>query len=273
MKAAAWETVVELAVRYGFQILGALVILVAGLVAARWVGGVTGRWLERRRLEPPVRALVVRVVRVVVLVFTLVVALDKFGFQIAPLVAGIGVAGLGIGIALQGVLSNLVAGLSIILTKPFRVGEYVELLGVHGQVTQIELFATTLVHPDRSRVVIPNRKIVGEILHNHGAIRQVQVLIGVAYDTDLARALAVARETVQASPRVLEDPAPVIGVRTLGDSAVTIAVQPWVPVSDFVAASAELHQAVLERFRAAGIQVPFPQREVRLLTDGAAPAR
>jgi small conductance mechanosensitive channel len=133
----------DLLIRYGFQILGALVILGVGLLLARWVGNLMGQWLERRNLEPPVRILMVRAVRLVVLMFTLVVALDKLGFQVAPLVAGIGV-----GIALQGVLSNMVAGLSIILTKPFRVGEWISIVGVYGQVSAIELFSTTLAHPD-----------------------------------------------------------------------------------------------------------------------------
>ena len=182
---SAKELTTDLLIRYGFQILGALVILGAGLLLARYVGNLTGRWLERRSLEPPVRSLMVKMVRVVVLIFTLVVALDKFGFQMAPLVAGIGVAGLGVGIALQGVLGNLVAGLSIILTKPFRVGEWISIVGVYGQVSSIELFATTLLHPDQSRVIIPNRKIVGEILHNHGTIRQLELTVGVGYATDL----------------------------------------------------------------------------------------
>ena len=126
---SARDLTIDLAIRYGFQVLGALVILGVGLALAHWLGGLTDRWLRRQTMEPPLRTLTVRVVRVVVLLFTLVVALDKFGFQIAPLVAGIGVAGLGIGIALQGVLSNVVAGLSIIFTKPFRVGEYIALAG------------------------------------------------------------------------------------------------------------------------------------------------
>ena len=139
----AQDLIIDLAIRYGFQVVGALVILFLGLLAAWWVGNVVERPLIRMALEPPMRRLMVRVVRVVVLLFALVIALDKFGFQIAPLVAGIGVAGLGIGIALQGVLSNVVAGLSIILTKPFRVGEWISIVGVYGQVSRIELFATT----------------------------------------------------------------------------------------------------------------------------------
>ncbi len=261
----AKEITLDLAVRYGFQVIGALVILVAGWLVARWTGKVTERWLEQRRMEPPARRLLVQMVRIVVLVFAMVVALDKFGFQVAPLVAGIGVAGLGVGFALQGVLSNLVAGLTIIFTKPFRVGEYIEVLGVHGQVSAIELSTTTLVHVDRSRVVIPNRKIVGEILHNYGTIRQLHLSLGVAYGADLERALAVARAAVESDPRVLKDPAPVIGIAALADSAIALAVRPWVAVDDCVAAEAELYQALVQRFRAGGIEIPFPQREIRML--------
>jgi small conductance mechanosensitive channel len=262
---SAKELTTDLLIRYGFQILGALVILGIGLILARYVGNVTGSWLERRALEPPVRSLMVKTVRVVVVVFTLVVALDKFGFQVAPLVAGIGVAGLGIGIALQGVLGNVVAGLSIILTKPFRVGEWISIVGVNGQVSSIELFATTLLHPDQSRVVIPNRKIVGEILHNHGTIRQLDLTVAVGYATDLPRALALARETLLANPRVLKTPAPMVGIASLGDSAINLSLGPWVAVPDYAPAQGELYQAAVERFRAAGVEMPFPQREVRLL--------
>jgi len=115
----------DLAIRYGFQVLGAFVILGVGALIAGWLGRVADQRLQARAMEPPLRMLAVRVLRLVVMLFAVVVALDKFGFQIAPLVAGIGVIGLGIGIALQGVIGNLVAGLSIILTKPFRVGEFI----------------------------------------------------------------------------------------------------------------------------------------------------
>jgi small conductance mechanosensitive channel len=262
---SAKDVTLDLLVRYGFQVLGAIVILAVGLLLARWVGSMTARALERKALEPPVRLLLVRVIKVVVLIFTLVIALDKFGFQVAPLVAGIGVAGIGIGIALQGVLGNLVAGLSIILTKPFRVGDYIQLVGVQGQVSTIELFSTVLVNPDRSRVVIPNRKIVGEVLHNYSAVRQLGLTVGVAYGSNVSQALAVIREVLAANPRVLKDPAPVVGVTALGDSAVTIGISPWVPAADYVTVQIEIYQAVLERFRASRIEIPFPQREVRML--------
>jgi len=265
MSLSAKDLTLDLAIRYGFQVLGAVVILAVGLLLARWVGNLLDGWLQKRALEPPARKLMVRVVRVVVMVFTLVVALDKFGFQIAPLVAGIGVAGLGIGIALQGVLSNVVAGLSIIFTKPFKVGEYIQVVGVHGQVSTIELFSTTLLHSDRSRVVIPNRKIVGEILQNYGSIRQLDLHVDVAFATDLERALSAARGAVEADPRVLREPAPVIGVAGVTDARITVAVKPWVTVDAEVAASGDLYRAVLERLRAAGIEVPRSRHDVHML--------
>jgi small conductance mechanosensitive channel len=184
---------------------------------------------------------------------------------IAPLIAGIGVAGLGVGFALQGVLSNVMAGLSIIFTKPYRVGEHISLLEVHGDVLTIDIFSTTLLHPDRSRVVIPNRKIVGEILHNFGSLRQLSLSVGVSYATDLNQALAIAKDLLARNPRVLKEPMAAVGISQLGDSAIIISVQPWVRVSDYAEAQGELNQAIIERFRTAHIAIPFPQHDVRLL--------
>jgi small conductance mechanosensitive channel len=266
---AVHDLLLNLAIQYGFQVLGALLILGAGLIVGRWLGRMLDGRLQRQGMEPPLRALIVRGVKLLVLLFALVMALDRFGFQIAPLVAGIGVAGLGIGFALQGVLGNLMAGLTIIFTKPFRVGEYIDLLGEQGEVLSIELFTTTLLHADRSRVVIPNRKIVGEILHNFGTMRQLDLAVPLPHAADLRAAVALAREIVAANPRVLKDPPAVIGVTEIGEVGLRLSVKPWVAVPDFVAAGGELNQTLVERFRSAG--VPAPARQIRLV-DGAAAA-
>src|SRR6185295_18985338 len=173
------STLIDLAFRFGPKVLVAILILVAGGYCARWTGAGFDRWLAKLRLEPPVRQLLVRVSRLLVIGLFLVMALQNLGVDLLPLIAGLSVAGAGIALAMQGVLGNLAAGLTIIITRPFRVGEYVQLLGVEGQVTAIELFSTSLVHSDRSRVVIPNLKIVGEILHNFGTIRQLNLTVGV----------------------------------------------------------------------------------------------
>jgi small conductance mechanosensitive channel len=262
---SAKDITLDLVIRYGFQVLGALIILIVGVILARWIGNLTNRWLEPRVKEPPMRLLIVRVMRILVLVLTLLVALDKFGFQIAPLVAAVGVAGVGVGFAFHGVLANIIAGLSIIFTKPYRVGEYIELLGVHGQVVTVELFSTTLVQLDQSRVVIPNHKIVGEILHNYGTIRQLTLTVGVAYEANLHEVLEAVKEVIGANARVLKDPVPIIGITELAASAVTLSIQPWVAVLDFIPARAELYQAIVEKFRERKIEIPFPKSEVRLL--------
>ena len=259
------DQLIKFASDYGMQVIGGIIILVIGFFVSRWVGKVLQRWLDRQELEPPVKTLFVRIARLIVMVFTLVMVLDRFGVPIAALVTSIGVAGVGISLALQGVLGNLVAGLTIIFTKPFRVGEYVELAGVNGQVTAIDLFSTKLAHADLSRVVIPNRKIIGEILHNYGAVRQLDLSVGVGYRTKPAEALAVVNEILARNPRVLKKPAPVVGIASLGDSSIVIAIKPWTSLADFGPTGAEIYQAVLDEFNAKKIEIPFPQREVRML--------
>jgi small conductance mechanosensitive channel len=194
-------------------------------------------------------------------------ALGTAGMDVTAMIAGISVAGVGVGLAMQGVLGNLFAGLTIIFTKPFRVNEYIEILSVQGQVTQIELLSTTLLHADRSRIVIPNRKIVGEILHNYGTIRQLELKVGVAYGTNLSDALLVISQILKANARVLKELEPVVGISNLGNSSIDIAVKPWVGVADFGPASAEIYQAIASQFRERKIEIPFPQREVRLLNN------
>ena len=262
---AITDHILDLLVTYGFQVLGALAILGLGLLLARWVGNALQRLLRQQDMEPPVRMLLVRIARGLVLLFVLLTALERLGVQIGPFLAGIGVVGLGVGIAMQGVLSDVIAGLTIIFTKPYRVGEYIELIGVEGQVSAISIFSTILEHADRSRVVIPNRKVIGEVLHNFGDVRQLTLTVGVAYGADLNKALGVARDLVLANPRVLKDPAPLVGIAVLADSAVTVSIQPWVKVADYLVVQAELYRAIVEEFRAQRIDIPFPQQEVRLL--------
>jgi len=258
-------------VEQGPALLGALLIVVAGLIASKWVTRLLSAWLSRRQLEPPVRMLLTRLVGLVVILFSALIAVGTIGVDIMPLVTGIGVIGVGVSLAMQGVLGNLVAGLVIIFTKPFRVGEYVSIIGVQGQVDTIELFNTVLLHPDRSRVVIPNRKIAGEVLHNYGTIRQLDLSVGVSYDTDIPATLALVRDILSKNSRVLKELAPGIGVSALADSSINIAVKPWVTVGDYGPAGAEINQEIVERFRAQGISIPFPQREIRILNGNGLP--
>ena len=255
----------DMALRFGPKVLVALLIMAAGVLVGRWIGRATEQGFARLELEPPVRLLFVRLVRVLVFGLFAIIALQNLGVELLPLIAGLGVAGAGLALATQGVLSNIVAGLTIIFTKPYRVGDYIEIVHVEGRVDLINLFTTSLVHADRSRVVVPNRKIVGEILHSYGSIRQADLLVGMGYEVDLQQALVVIRELVVGNARVLRDPAPVVQIVTLADSAVQIAVRPWVSVDDYGPVVGELGLAIVEACRRRGISIPFPQREVRLL--------
>jgi small conductance mechanosensitive channel len=259
------STVIDLAIKFGPKVFVAIIIIVAGVFVGRWVGKAMARGLRKFDLEPPVRDLLVRIVNILILGMFAIMALQNLGVELLPLIAGIGVAGAGIALAMQGVLGNAVAGLTIIFTKPFRVGEYISIVGVEGSVANISIFNTVLDHADRSRVVVPNRKIVGEILHNYGKIRQLNIVVGVAYDTDLNRALATIDEVLRSNPRVLRDPAPNLGVSVLADFSIKVSVNPWVSVSDFGPAGGEINKALVETFRNKSISMPFPQQEVRML--------
>jgi small conductance mechanosensitive channel len=250
------RVVIDLAIQFGPKVLVAILIIIAGVFAGRGVGKAIDRGLKKFNLEPPVRQLLVRIVRIFVLTLFAIMALQNLGVELLPLIAGLGVAGAGVALAMQGVLSNMMAGLTIIFTRPFRIGEYISIVSEEGVVDNISIFSTVLSHADQSKVVIPNRKIVGEILHNYGYIRQIEILIGVAYDTDLDKAIAVAGEVLESEPRILKEPPPVIGVGSLNSMAVSISVKPWVNVPDYAPTKSALSKAIVKAYRSKKIVIP-----------------
>ncbi len=259
----------DMAIRFGPKLFTAIVILVIGYFVGGWAGRMLNRLLLRLELEEPLRVLLVRLLRILVLALFTIVALQNLGIELLPLVAGIGVAGAGIALAMQGILGNVAAGLTIIFTRPFHVGDYISIAHEEGEVMDISLFSTTLGHADLSRVVIPNRKIVGEILHNYGRIRRLDIRVGISYGADVDTALSLVGDILRGHPRVLQDPAPAFGVAQLAESHVTVRVAPWVNVPDYEAAINEVNKTILDAFRARNIGIAAPQREVRMLGGGA----
>ena len=267
----AQSALIDLAIKFGPKLMVALLILVAGFYAGRWVGAGFNRWLGKLNLDAPVRQLLVRLARLLVLGLFLIMALQNLGVDLVPLIAGLGVAGAGVALAMQGVLGNLVAGLTIIFTKPFRIGEYVAMAGVEGRVEAIDLFSTLLSHADQSTVVVPNRKIVGEILHNYRQIRQLDLDVWIGRAEDLDRALAAIDSVIKGNSRLLLEPVPVVGVKRLADRSICIAVKPWVKVADYVRAGAEVNHAIVEGFRASGVSYPITVRDIRMIDARAEP--
>jgi small conductance mechanosensitive channel len=263
------STAIDLSFRFGPKLLVAVLVLIAGVVAGRWAARGAERALARFELEPPVVALIRRVAYLVVFGLFVIMALQNLGVELLPLIAGLGIAGAGIALAMQGVLGNAVAGLTIIFSRPFRVGDYLSIANEEGEVLEIQLFSTTLGHVDRSRVVIPNRKIAGEILHNYGRLRQLAIDVMVTNDTDIATALAVAVEATRGNARVLKEPAPFAAVLKLEAGGVVLGARAWTSVSDYAPAGGEVRQAILGAFRQRGISAPVPQREIRMVGTDA----
>lgn len=259
------KIVTDLLVRYSFQVLAAVAILFVGFLCARVVGRFIERSLGRTTIDLHLQRLLVRAGKALVLLFTAILALDKFGVQVTALVAGISVAGVAAGFAVQGVLGNLAAGLSIMLSRHFRIGDYIEIGTVKGQVQSIDLSMTVLRTLEDARVIVPNRKIVGEIIHNYSGERRVTLNVQVGYDTDLDRALRTVREVLAENQRVLKNPPPDVGITRLADSGIQITLRPWCKAEQFWPVHHEVYRALLDRFRQQGIEIPFPQREVRLL--------
>jgi small conductance mechanosensitive channel len=262
-------TLIDVAIRFGPKLLVAIVILIAGVAVGAWVSRALDRSLRRMELEPPLRQLMTRLAHVLVFGLFLILALENLGVQLLPLVAGLGVAGAGVALATQGVLGNAVAGLTIIFSKPYRVGDYIAIVGVEGQVEAITVFNTALLHSDRSRVIVPNRKIVGEILHNYGRLRQSEVQVSLPYGSDLTPLLALLGDLARTNARVLAEPAPCVGLSALGESAVAAALKVWVRAEDYGVVEGELYLAITQALSARGIAIPYPQRHIRLL--GVAP--
>ena len=260
---------VQHGIDYGLRIVGAVVILLIGFVAARLVGRFVDRSLLRTQIEAHLRHLLVRLAKGLVLLFTAVVCLDKFGVQVTALVAGISVAGVAGGFALQGVLGNVAAGISIMFSKYFKIGEYIAIGSTRGQVEAIQLSMTVLRTLEDARVIVPNRKIVGEIIFNYGAERRVPLTVQVAYREDMDKALRSVQEVLAASPRVIQGRPSQVGITRLGDSGIEITLRPWCKAEDYWDVHFEIYRAIVDRFSTLQVEIPYPQREVRLLNAPA----
>lgn len=258
------DLALEMCVTYGFQVLGGLIILVAGWLTATFVERLVADFLSKRKMDVTVSKFVAGVAKLTVMVFAFLVALGKFGVEITPLIAGLSVTGVGVSLAMQGTLSNYAAGTSLIFTKPFKVGEIIEVAGVLGEVEDISLGRTQLVRVDGVRIMVPNRHIIGEIIHNYSSLKAVDLKVGVGYDTDINKAVAAVRGVIQRDARVVHEKASKIGISEFADSSVNLVVRLWCKQSDYLDVLFGLNQGILEEFRRQQIEIPFPQRDVRL---------
>jgi small conductance mechanosensitive channel len=264
------ETTLTLVSTWGLQVIGAIAVLIVG----RWIAGLlrraTTRGLERANVDATLVPFLAGMTYYLALAVVLIAVLGLFGIETTSLVAVVGAAGLAIGLAMQGTLSNFSAGVMLLVFRPFGKGDFVEVAGVKGSVQQVGIFTTTLSTPDNVRIIVPNSAISGAIISNYSAndTRRNDMVFGVSYVDDLTKAEDTIRRVLAADSRVLKDPEPVVAVAELADSSVNFVVRPWCNKDDYWALRFDLMRRVKDELEASGCSIPFPQRDIHVVNGG-----
>lgn len=256
----------ELALDYTPKLIAAIAILVVGWLVVKMIRSLVRKAMLRARVELTLVSFITNILYAALLVFVAISALGKLGVPTNSFVAIIGAAGLAIGFALQGSLSNFAAGVMIIMFRPFKIGDFIEGGGTQGKVADIQIFHTLLNTPDNRRVMVPNGMLTSNLVTNFTANsqRRVDLVFGIAYDDDVVQAKEILQRLVAADPRILDTPAPRIAVTALADSSVNILCRPWVATDAYWDVHADLLEKAKAEFDAAGISIPFPQRDVHV---------
>lgn len=252
-------------VEFAVNIITAAAIFVIGRWVAKMVTGVVRRMLKKK-VDDTLTGFICSLVYAALLVVILIAAIDRLGVETTSFVAILGAAGLAIGFALQGSLANIASGVMLIFFRPFTAGDYVEAGGTAGVVLEVGIFATIMKTPDNKRITIPNSGITGGNIVNFSAHdkRRVDMVFGIGYDDDIKKAKEILTKIVEGNDKVLKDPAPVVAVHELGDSSVNLVCRPWCKTADFWDVYWACTEAVKLEFDAAGVSIPFPQRDVHL---------
>ncbi|TVR56764.1 MAG: mechanosensitive ion channel family protein [Gemmatimonadales bacterium] len=268
------NTLTALVMEYGLRALGGLALFLLG----KWVAGRIRAGLhfqlERSSLDPTLIPFAAGMVYWALMAFVILAVLNLIGVQTASAIAVLGAAGLAVGLALQGTLSNFAAGVMLLLFRPFHVGEWVEVASTSGTVKEIGMFSTALNSGDNIRVTIPNSQVYGQTIRNFSTneTRRIDLVMGVSYDDDLQVAREVMERVLSAHEKVLADPAPLVAVDELADSSVNFVVRPWCRREDYWAVRRELTLQMKLELEAAGCSIPYPQRDVHLHQVEGGPA-
>ena len=256
---------------YGLKIIGAILILILGRIAAGIGRRIARNALKKSKTDPAIVSFVGTLIYILILTFAVLATLAKFGIQTASFVAILGAAGFAIGFALQGSLANFAAGVLILVLRPFRVGDFIMGAGEAGSVKEIGLFMTVLATPDNVKIMVPNGKLFGDVIKNVSAFdtRRVDMVIGIGYTSDIQKAWDVLDGLIKDDKRILSDPAPKIAVAELADSSVNFVVRPWVKKSDYWGVKFDLTRKIKEAFDENGIEIPFPQQVVHMISEGS----
>ena len=262
------ELMTEVVVTYGLDVIGAIIILIVGWMVSGWGRAVVKKALAKTgKIDAMVQGFAANGVKYAILIFTVLAVLDRFGVETTSFIAVLGAAGLAIGLALQGALSNLAAGVMILFFRPFKIGDFIEGAGQSGTVKSVSLFLTYLNTPDNVEVILPNTQLWNAAIKNYSfnQTRRLDLVFGIGYDDDIDQAMKLLNDILSADERCHKDPAALVVVGNLGESSVDIIVRIWCSGSDYWGLKWDLLKTVKQRFDAEGISIPYPQRDVHLI--------
>jgi small conductance mechanosensitive channel len=256
---------------YGLRIIAAIAIFVIGRWVAKGLRSTLKRVMTKNKVDQTLVSFVCSIIYTVLIVFVVIAALNQLGIQTTSLVAIMGAAGLAVGLALQGSLSNFAAGVLMIVFRPFKAGDYIEGGGVSGTVEEVQIFTTYLTTPDNKEIIVPNSKIMGDNIINYSAkeTRRIELVVGVGYGDNLDQARAIIKQILEADTRILKNPEPMIVISELGDSSVNFSIRPWVKTADYWRTYFDLLETIKKSFDREGISIPFPQRDVHMYQESA----
>ncbi len=257
---------VDFFVRYSFQVAGAIVVLLAGWIVARVLASFLLRFFERKNFDITLSKFLANTGRFIVFWFTILVAFGKFGISVAPFIAALAAMAFGVSFAIQGPLANYGAGLVIILTRSFVVGNTIKVAGVSGVVEEIKLGATILTDADGVKITIPNKHVVGEILYNSQECRIIEEVVGISYDSDPEAAIRITKETLSEIEEVSKEPPPRVGIQKFNDSSIDIGFRYWVRSKTYFQTLYAVNLAIYGHLKEGGVEIPFPQRDVHIVS-------
>ena len=259
-----WDTIRSLGFDFALKAVIAVVIFIVGRMVARLITRGLRNLMQSQDVDKILESFVCNLAYWTLMVFVIIAAINQIGVQTTSLIAVMGAAGLAIGLALQGSLSNFAAGVLIVVFRPYRVGDYVEAAGIAGSVMQVQILTTILKTPDNKQIIVPNSQIMGSTITNYSAndTRRVDLVIGVSYDDDIDKVRREIEAVIADDDRILDEPAPLIAVSELADSSVNFAVRPWVNTADYWGVYFGLTEAIKKRFDEVGISIPYPQQDV-----------
>ena len=263
--AEIYQIIIEFFTNYSFQLIGALIIFLLGYYVAGKIARTVLRLCERQKLDITLSRFLASTTKMVVVIMVTVVSLSKLGISVTPFIAAIGAISLGAGLALQGLLANYAAGFNIILVRPFVVGDTIQIQGVSGVVKEVQLAYTIINDENNAEITIPNKHIVGEVLHNSRKDTLLELSVGISYDENPLSVIKLIEETLTALDIFTDEAKIQLGIDEFADSAINIGIRLWIPTTSLYAAKYRAYQAIYVAFEQEKITIPYPQRDIHMI--------